>query len=207
MRDTLSSIVGLVGGVTLSVTFWYVTRHVLVPKVEFSQKISKRFAADGTAAYEFQLRNRSRYRGVVDVQFTAKLVSSNVAMWNYWKGDGRIGAPIPMEIRDVPFLSRKDGFRIIRLDLQQFFETVSSHYRRALVLENLNINSPELLESLLKVGDDTFLILEALAYDSWSGSRKYYRSPAYRIDDIVNGRFTKEMSVTPFLKPENEPIE
>jgi hypothetical protein len=44
-----------------------------------------------------------------------------------------------------------------------------------------------------------------LGYDEWSGSRKYFQSPSYRIEDIIHGQFDG-LHIVRFVEPETNLI-
>ena len=45
------------------------------------------------------------------------------------------------------------------------------------------------LEALLRATPDAFLRARVLAYDEITGSRKFFESGKYRLDDIVRGKY------------------
>jgi hypothetical protein len=202
MRDLVTSAVGLLGGILLSIAFWYVTMHRIVPKVEFSRHISKRYAVNGTVAYEFRIRNRSRTRGIVDLQVSARLKVNSIPMWRYSPGTEPLSVPIPIEVKKIGYMDRRDGFRVIRIDVNSLPESASIHHARALQMHRLVDESNNPLEYLFKTGTEALLTIDLLAYDEWTGARKFFRSSGYTIDDIVSGKFNEKMEVTPFAIPE-----
>lgn len=61
------------------------------------------------------------------------------------------------------------------------------------------------LEYLLSQGENASVVVEMLAYDEWSGSRKYFQSPSYKIEDIVHGQFDGLHTIR-FVEPETNLI-
>ena len=44
----------------------------------------------------------------------------------------------------------------------------------------------------MKWGSDYKLFIFAYGYDSFSGTRKMFRSKAYQLDDIIEGKFKRD---------------
>jgi len=200
MSALWSTIIGLAGGIALSILFWFLTTHLIVPRVRFSDRISKRFAPDGTPSYEIRVINRSRFRGVIDLSTSSVVRCDGLTMFQHSTRVPALLFCIPTTFTNIVKLRPRDGFRVIRLDLDGAFADASTHYRRAFRLDVFDPAATGPLEYVLTRGDDAYLRVEVLGNDEWTGVRKYFCSPKYTMADIVHGEFDG-MVLRPIVVP------
>jgi len=189
MESVITTIVGLLGGLALSVMLWHFTTHRITPEIRFSSKISKRYSTQGNSYYELRIYNSAKKRGIVDLSITCALWTSGIKMYQYSPGTSRAILPIPINNPKITRLNPADGYRTIRLDPIKAIEQAAEIHQIALTLDNLSKNDNKLLEKLLQRGDCAYIEIDILAYDEWSGARKHFRSPQYILNDVIHGRF------------------
>ncbi|MER7586514.1 hypothetical protein ABTW72_03160 [Micromonospora sp. NPDC127501] len=209
METFVTTVVGLVGGLLLSVAFWYFTSHIVVPSIQFHEFISKRdHRGSGKTIYRFRIKNPRRKRGVIDVSMQARMHYSGVSLIP--KTDKDLSVKSNRTMLDVP-LDNKHLFRlapgarrVIWLDLHKmnFGNFPFTSEQKAMVLNG----GSAALETLFALGDDAYLRIEVLCYDEWSGSRRYYSSREYRTSEIKLGVFDGD-EIRPELSAEQSPLE
>lgn len=205
IESVLSTVIGLLGGVILSAFFWYFITHLIVPKVAFSEQITKRFTVDRKPVYELRVTNASRRRGIVDLYVTVLVISTGLKMFPGSRGTTTIVLPVSHYAHNILRLRPRKGFRVIRLDLDKTFQMADQHHRRLFSLDEYDPESKDALEYLLSQGENGSLVIEMLGYDEWSGSRKYFQSPSYKIEDIIHGQFDG-LHIIRFVEPETNLI-
>lgn len=205
LESMLTTVIGLLGGVALSALFWYFITHLIVPRLAFSEQITKRFTVDRRPVYELRVTNASRRRAVVDLSVTVLVISTGLKMYPGSRGTTTIVLPVSHYAHNILRLRPRKGFRVIRLDLDKTFRTADEHHRRTFSLDKYDSESKNALEYLLSQGENGSLVVEMLGYDEWSGSRKYFQSPSYRIEDIVHGQFDG-LHIVRFVEPETNLI-
>ena len=205
-ESVLLTAIGLLGGVALSALFWYFITHLIVPKVAFSEEITKRFTVDRKPVYELRVRNASKRRAIVDVYVSVVIITTGLKMYPGSRGTTTIVFPIKHYAHSILRLRPHRGFRVIRLNLDETFRTADEHHRRTFSLDKYgSTNKDGPLEYLLSQGENASLDVEMLAYDEWSGSRKYFQSPSYKLEDIVHGQFDGLHTIR-FVEPETDLI-
>lgn len=204
-ESVLTTIIGLLGGVVFSALFWYAITHLIVPKIAFSEQITKRFTVDRKPVYELRVSNASRRRAIVDLSVTVLLITTGLKMFPGSRGTTTIVLPVSHYAHNILRLRPHKGFRVIRLDLDKTFRTADEHHRRTFSLDQYNLTNEDPLEYLLSQGENSSLVVEMLGFDEWSGARKYFKSSSYRIEDIVHGQFDG-LHIIRFVEPETNLI-
>ncbi|WP_446212212.1 hypothetical protein [Micromonospora sp. IBSANI012] len=209
METWVTTVVGLAGGLLLSVAFWYFTSHIIVPSVQFHDFISKRdHRGSGKTVYRFRINNPRRKRGVIDVSIQARVHYLGVSLIP--RSDKGLNVKSNRTMLDVP-LDNKHLFRlapgarrVIWLDLHRmnFGNFPFTAEQKAVVVNG----GSTALETLFALGDDAYLRIEVLCYDEWSGSRRYYSSREYRASDIKLGVFDGD-GIRPEISAEQPPLE
>jgi hypothetical protein len=76
----INTLAGLVIGILGSIIFWWVFTHVLVPKIQFEEFISKVETEETISGIKYRLafRNVGR-RGIVDVELFVRLSSKTLS--------------------------------------------------------------------------------------------------------------------------------
>jgi hypothetical protein len=151
----------------------------------------------GKIVYRIKTENVGR-RKIIDLSFRARI---------YVRGFHLLpGARSTTWIIEVPvdpqhlFIFRPRNNRVIWLEVSGVADDCAAYLDEEL-LTSLAERRDGSLEALLRLSDDAYLVVQALAYDAWSGARKYYASKRYRASDIVRGPF-KGLEVVESAAPE-----
>jgi hypothetical protein len=184
----ISSFVGLFIGLFTSFFTWWVLFHMIVPRVEFAQELSRLPTQDDGCGfkYRFKFSNQGR-RGLVDVQVTARLSILALQFPHSWSvfrlplaRDGDLHYELPL------VSSHND--RVLR-----FFPSASAEIREsALLPESIRDKARDgslSLEDLLSLGDAASVTAYMLGNDEFSGARRLFKSQHYRLMDIRDGSF------------------
>ena len=184
METALDTSLGLIGGFVLSFISWWILTHLLVPTLSFSTAISKRSSSNGNRMhYRIKIKNTGK-RDIIDISVSVRV---------YLPGRTVVRRPLLTNVNIVPvpigtdhlFVLGRDNSRIFRLELDK----VNSKYVNSLVATAFRQGSDDALEGLLAQAPNSYLVVEALAFDRWSGARKYYRSQHYDASAIKVGYF------------------
>lgn len=191
MESLITTLVGLFGGLLLSIAFWYFMAHVIVPSLVFSEAISRLVHSEtGKTIYRVKVRNHRRRRGVIDISIEARIHYRGLLLIprdDDVQPSNALMLDVPL---DNPHLFRlgPGGGRVIWLDLDRI---AFGNFPFTSELKNMaKSGEGDVLESLLGVGNDAYLTIHVLCYDEWTSARRYYSSRQYRKDDVKAGRFT-----------------
>ena len=184
----LSNLIGVATGLGTSFFSWWVLFHVIVPRIQFSNKISKRKSKDH-AGYDYRVKIlNSGSRGIVGVECIARLIID-------WEGKGNWKAfYIPMNPAgerktELPKI-KKNGNRVLLL----YVSLINSIRNRGVVPDYIKSAAEEGtlgLEELFSLGTQSKLKVYISGYDEFSGARKVFESKFYSYKDIVDGTFDK----------------
>lgn len=176
----LLALAGLFGGLLLSALFWYVTAHVLVPELVFASAVSKRRdLIPGCVVYRLKIENSGR-RPIIDVSLRARIHFPGYSLRRGESGTSTI-LEVPLDI-DHLFALKPRAIRILWLDLHRIDDDVLEVLDPAL-RQAIDERRDAALEGLLEVHERAYLRVQALAYDAFSGARKYFSSPRYGIGE------------------------
>lgn len=185
----ISNLIGFLIGVTSSFLVWYYLFRVLVPRIVFSEKISKIKREDPPPKYNYRIKFQNRgKRAIIDVDIKIKLRIKGLFKNrpSTWKE-----VSIPTSIEENPIIKpQKIGGQIVNFGIMDcdFFTSnlVEEEVRENFLKRTLS------LEDILSLGSGTELHVIIGGYDEFSGARKIFVSKLYRKDDIVGGQFEKE---------------
>lgn len=175
-------------GVAASLAAWLLVVHGWKPRLQFSSRISKVESDDetGTWAYRVKLWNPGR-RDVVDVSFRAQLRIRGLnprrpQNWETSHLNVSFGGHLPI----VQPRGKQRHARLVRIwvDLGEFCRSVYPE-----VIRSKAQAGTLSLEDLLAIGSETAVQVIAFGSDSFSGSRRYFASPEYRREHIVQAAF------------------
>lgn len=176
--ESLLTIVGLLGGFVLSFVLWWILARAVVPRIAFSADISKvPDSFDGCVRYRIKIVNVGR-RDIIDLSIRVRI---------YLPASRRPNTnivEIPISAEHLFILRPRDD-RIFSLELGR----VESRYLNSDEIALLKGGHDGSLERLLDDHRGSFPLVQLLAYDGWSGARRYYRSDRYRSVNIKEGRF------------------
>lgn len=193
MTEVLGSIlIGLFIGVGTNLIAWWILFHYIVPKIHFSPSISKIPTKDNKLGYKYRIKiQNSGKRSIIDVELRARLsiqgLLDNPQHWNL--------VSIPLSRNTIvnkfpiikPAKTKTSGWAI-----QIYINNVEEISQLSIYSEDIIKKSKEeslLLEDIMSIGSETSLQIFAFGYDEFSGSRKYFESKSYTINDIKEGPF------------------
>lgn len=157
----------------------------------------------GKPVYELRLKNVSRLRAVVDLRVTVLLETTGLKMFPGSRGTTKIVLPVLHYAHNILRLKAHTGFRVIRLDLDNTFQAVDEYHRTTFRLDKYDPADIDPLEYLLSQGKNATLVVEMLGCDAWTGSRKYFESPGYKLEHIVHGQFV-DLNIERFTVSEKD---
>lgn len=187
---------GFITGFVSSFLVWLLLTRIMVPRIRFSQAISKmpisRTKEDKSGIrYRFKIENAGR-RDAIDVEIIARLSvrGRRSKTWNYLyiplSPDGDNSYRIP---RLLPARKNKAGRRKIMFLYTNSRDTLRDWSAFPKELRIKSRTKRLLLEELMRAGDKSKIEIHAFAYDAFSGARKLFDSKAYTLDDIRGGPF------------------
>lgn len=175
---------GLVLGFALSFFLWWILNHRLVPAIAFGKGISKLpYESDGRTVYRIKIKNTG-HRDIIDLESRVRVYLPKM---NVLRPESKTNT----RVIEVPlheghhFVLKAGKTRLLWLDLSK----VNTEFLPGEAAERIAAEKDESLETLFALKEDAYLLVQVLAYDSFSGARKYYRSQEYTSDDIVVGYF------------------
>lgn len=187
-------IVGVTTGVIASLTAWWVLYHLMAPSIQFADTIKKEATANSTTGYyyQFKLGNMKRTSSAIDIdvrasvyfaEFPAEGVTNTytipVGGGHFFeltpRKDGATSwnRRVSLKVNDAEFLSN--------FDKTYFPDRIKSLARDKTLT----------LEDLFTVTDNVVLRLHAIATDSFSGSKRIFRSKPFRVEDIAIGKYER----------------
>ena len=174
----LSNILGIVFGALGSFWVWYYLYRRLVPKIEFSNKISK-IVRRGEPIYRVKFNNHAK-RNVIDLSITASLNILGLfkAQPNNWKD-----IYVKLNLDYIPVLkTTTKGGLLANLHINHteefsrypFPKKISEKYQKGVLT----------LEDVFEIGKVVELSFIIMGYDQFSGARKMFESKVYNKEDI-----------------------
>lgn len=192
MTELLGSIlIGLLIGVGTNLIAWWILFHYIVPKIHFSPSISKIPTKDNKLGYKYRIKiQNSGKRSIIDVEFRARLrIKGLLDNPKHWKlvSIPLYGNTIVNKFPIIEPAKQKTSGWAIQIYLNNVDE-----FRNLPYPEDIRKKSKEeslLLEDVMGMGSETSIQIFAFGYDEFSGSRKYFESKSYTINDIKEGPF------------------
>ena len=188
MNILSNSIICLITGIICSYFVWWFLWRVIVPKISFSEKISKipQEANAGHYVYRIKYRN-SGSRNIVDVNVIIRL--SIKGLFKNRKGTWKIiHLETESESKFKPILKpKKKGGNLIVLDINN-----TPFFSETIVPENIREKHKDktlTLEDVFEISDRVKLEIVIMGYDEFSGARKVFTSKEYTTSDIGNKIF------------------
>lgn len=168
-------------GLLASYTVWWITAHLIVPRVEFSTQIAKRRFGQDVTQYQIAFKNAGR-RSMVDLEIVVR-----IGVYKFMGATGWAYHEIGTNARRVPDLKPGElSRRVVRIFDNRhpisFIDAPSKKIREEL-------ERHKTLEGLLGIKEDAAVRVHVFGYDSFSGTRKLFQSKEYRSSDISEGRF------------------
>jgi hypothetical protein len=199
MEATYAAI-GLLGGMLLSVAFWWVMAHRVVPKLEFSDRLSVLPDPDhGGVRYRVKMRNAGR-RDIIDLSIEARMRFPGTNRLRPTTSRRSVATlRVPVSVDHVPRMRRRTT-RVIWL----YTQDIKQAFLDDALYDGLTARSEASLETVLAEYNGAHIVIQVLAYDAFSGSRKYYESQKYYFDHVKRGYFSG-MRVIPEEPSLNDP--
>lgn len=192
MSMVKEQVAGFVVGILSSVLVWWVTAHVITPKIKFSKNISAIDAPEewGREAYRVKFEN-SGWRKIIDLSLAAVV---RVPGLNPGLPDNVETTYLPLSLQgrfpNVLPRRRKGEQHLIRIRVAKKDEFSRSVYPPLIILKAEHETLT--LEDVLSIGSNATVQIVASGYDGFSGARKIILSQHYRREDIVPRRFQKD---------------
>jgi hypothetical protein len=185
MQTLIATLISIPIGVACSITAWWILFHKIVPRVRFSERISKTASdADSGFSYRIKFENVGR-RDIIDIQIHAYL---RIIGLRSRKPSGIMtNVKLSTSKEYVPkMMAAGKGFII------SLYPERTRSFQRTAYPEDVRRKYEQkslLLEDVLALGYDTKLRIVVFGYDSFSGARRVFESKLYGVDDIKMGRF------------------
>lgn len=175
---------GIISGILTVLILWLWRVKIFVPKLIFGSHLCKVIKKDNKHCYYFIFKNIGK-RNIVDI-----VVKSFIYIQGIAEHDRKlkIGFEAPTQIRRI-VLEKKSVSAEIYLEQSDtiFLSTDIPEY-----IKNKIKIKEDSLEQLLGLGKEAYLVIIVMGSDEISGSRKYFRSKEYRIENIKKGRFERK---------------
>jgi len=184
----LTIFLGFILGIIASVLAWFITSKVIVPNIEFSENICKAYPEYMSAPkYSFRIRNIGK-RDImdIDIYFGIRI-----------KGLDPSSSDVVSLVVPVGFNSNK--ITILRTSSKDFYGTTleiklnqcekfkdsifPAYIRKKYEQKELT------LEDIYSLGTNVETLIVLMGYDKFSGSRKFFNSKPYKLNNIIEGHF------------------
>ena len=179
MFDVINVATGFALGALFSVVFWYVTTHILVPKIAFSEAISKVIMPSGRAVCRIKFCNVGP-RKIVDVQTHIRIMVFGLSGSQMWST-----IQLKTNVGTIPVFGTT-GNKLAIL----FEDTVPLEIENKVSLSvRKKIEACKTIDDIFSLGDDVRYHVAVFGYDQFSGARKVYISKNYTLRDLREGKF------------------
>jgi hypothetical protein len=155
---------GLIGGLALSVLFWWFMTHFIVPKLVFSSGISKdTIVAPDATIYRCKFENSGR-RAIIDISLKARIILPRYSLRRRKAGRVNTIIDVPLDT-DHLFILKPKANRIVWLDIHEIEISLLDCLEASLV-DKVRGRHDGALEGLLTIRDDAYIYVQALASTS-----------------------------------------
>lgn len=189
MEAVITTLIGLVGGLALSVALWYWLTHIVSPRVVFSRRISRIRDSDGERRYRVKITNPARRREVIDLSYAASIEFPGLQAF-----DEEVASRPRLDLRsskERTFRLPPGGHTVVAVSLPDLDELRRSHAIRAIYPAGRD-HAGLGIETLLADAAKAYVRLQVLCNDGWSGARRYFTSPEYTLELVKDGDFDDE---------------
>lgn len=222
MYDLITTnLLGFVVGLLVSIIFWAVLNFIVVPKVRFSEKISKVKSEKSPSGFRYGIRFINvGTRDVLDVELLARLRIRNYSTDQRGNFQNDF---IPLGVTRIPLLSARSWLKNMLVSILEGIPALAHLPRIKAYLDYYNdrvkagitvhllegqfseeskwIYPPDILkalqiqtitlEDLLNLGEGGTIEIFGFGFDRISGTRKMFHSKEYSSQDIEDGRFDR----------------
>ncbi len=178
-NDVFLLLLGALAGVFFSYLWWWYQTHKLVPKISFSPEMAEYNLDSKNRLFLCKFQNSGK-RDIVDLEVIVR-----IGIKEYMGASGWAFHTVVSNASRIPRLSQGKMRRVRCHDTRvpvKYIDEPSVSLKSA-------INNCKDLKCILNLGTDATVRVHVFGFDAFSGSRKEYASPKYRIGDIRKGTF------------------
>lgn len=198
-NSILINIINVLTGVVSSYIVWYLTFKILVPKIHFSNKISRVSTTENNSKYKYRFKfENCGHRDIIDLEIIVKLRIKGLSV-NFPENWHVIYLPTStLDYKNVAIVRpiSKKGLRVV-LEIK----TYESDYFKDMIfpsdIRTLAETKSLTLEDVMNLGKDSELQIFIFGTDEFSGSKKFFESKIYKYStspeycDIIEGKFER----------------
>lgn len=189
--NIIEIVISTIIGILTSYLMWWFTYKFLVPKITFSESISRLNTDENPSGkkYRFKLEN-SGSRNIIDLQVLVKLRIKGLRK-NHSNNWEVIYIPTStLDYKNVAIVkpTSKKGLRVV-LEIKTY---ECDYFQKPLFsdeIRTLSNNKSITLDDVLSIGKEAEFQILVFCYDEFSGARKFFESKKYTADDIHNKQF------------------
>jgi len=194
----LDVVISAATGVLTSYTVWWITFKYLTPKIKFSDAISCLESKENASGfrYRFKFENEGR-RNIIDAEVIVRVRIRGLRkdMRKNWEV---IYLPISsMHYQKLaivrPVSKPLKGHKPLRpvFEIKGYACEYFEHAIFPPAVQEKARQRSLTLEEILSIGDEANLQVLILAFDEFSGARKFFESPLLTLKDIQHGYYDK----------------
>jgi len=177
-HPTVTHSLSLILGVAASFFVWWWLNHKWIPSIGFGPEICK-YTVDGGESLHVCAFENSGARDIVDVE-----VLTRIGIRNFNEAESWIHFSLKTNSSQIPIIEPKRRALVRIFDEREspiFVDEPPLSLRRIL-------DKCKSLEEVFAINTEVEVRLHIFGYDSFSGTRRHYSSPAYRRQDIRSGQ-------------------
>lgn len=175
----MTHILSLVLGAVASYIVWWWLNRIWVPILNFSSEISRYVVEGDQKLYVCAFKNAGK-RDIVDVQ-----VITRIGVKNFNNSDGWLYFSLKTNSSQLPIIEPKRRALVRIFDQREELSFVDAPPPSL----KKRLDACRSLEDVFDISTDVVVQLHVFGYDSFSGARSLFSSPAYSKADIRSGRF------------------
>jgi len=194
MEMLVAIIVGVTTGILSSLIAWWISYRLLAPKISFSAQLKKARTENTETGYyyQFKIGNQKKYTSAIDIGLRVTLylpefpVAGVTNMYSIPTASTTIFELSPKKVDSTGWNRRIS----LHINDEGFVENFDKTYFSK-DLKALGASEMLTLEDILSIVPDAFIKIRASAANSYSGSRRLFRSKDYKLVDIVEGKYDR----------------
>ncbi|MEM9059026.1 MAG: hypothetical protein AAGD13_01065 [Pseudomonadota bacterium] len=177
-------LLGAILGIGSSGIFWWIQTHYWVPKIEFSEEVSRSNVQfiKSKVRYQIAIKNIGR-RDAYNVKFRVRLRVKDIL-----KSGGRRWDYIDIAIINKDFFYFSKDSMLLITPLPHKTERFGGSMFPKEIRESYQ-NGTLTFDELFSVYDEIAIYVELIATDRFSGGAKFFRSKDYSKPDVRQGIF------------------
>lgn len=177
-HPAVTHIISLFIGIFGSYVVWWYINHKWIPSLDFGSEICRYSVGDKKALYVCAFENVGT-RDIVDVEVVTRIGVKKYAGSGSW-----IYFSLKSNASQIPFIEpgRRALIRIMdEREAPLYIDQPPPSLRRIL-------ESCKTLDCVFALAPEVVVRIHVYGYDSFSGARRHYSSPAYVKNDIRSGK-------------------